>query len=543
MSPFSKKASAALISSAVLLASLPGAVFGQTTGSIPAEITSQGKKEYVQIPNLTVNRVDHLATIQGGPDGSFAPSGLQAILTVSPTVGTCTRFATETSAAPLACSRIMVPEYQVRVMYNTKIMDRARKALALGEIEVGDRINVFGLMDVASGQIDARVVRDLDKPAAGMTVQLEDLQVIGVSDASGQFVITASRTAGPCYEYVGGGRLAFPCPEGTQPLETVRSSLRGEQASALRFYDDSRVYQITVPASAKVVDANRQPLNRKEIAIGDTINVYGTMKSRKAAEVTAQVVRDMTRLASEGGFVIKSTGVSSPILTVGKAASMSFGVGGTSSVAPYTWAIAKNRVIYPPLGATRGLPPGMELVTAGVINCITTPCPQADTSSASISGTPTMAGRYVATLQVTDAKGRSAYLPLLITVSETQGNDTDGIEVSVKTDRRTYRSSDTMKITVTATNETKEAKTIVFPNSCQASYDVLPGFSLRSVQLCMMALTSVTIDAGGKKSWTFEHDIDAHASADVATAQRFEVVGHVEGVGSASTYVSVRPAL
>jgi hypothetical protein len=538
MSPFSKKASAALISSAVLLASLPGAVFGQTSSGLPAP----GSKEFVQIPNLTVQAIDYVATIQGGPGTGFVNDGLQAVLTVSPTVGTCTRFANETSASPLACSKIAVQQYSVQVTGRTTIMDRARKAMPLGDIEVGDRVNVFGLMDVSSGQIDARIVRDLDKPASAATVQLEDLQVIGVSDASGQFVITASRTSGPCYEYVGAGRLAFPCPEGTQPAENVRGPL-GSRADELRFWDDSRVYEITVPASAKVIDANRQPLNRKEIAIGDTINVYGTMKSRKASQVTAQVVRDMTRLASAGGFVIKGTGVSSPIISVGEYASMSFAVGGTSSVAPYTWSIGTKRLLYPPLGATRGLPPGMQLTTAGVINCLVAPCPEADTSNASITGTPTAAGRYIVTLQVTDASGRTAYLPLLITVAEKGSTSPKGIEVSVKTDKRTYRASDTMKVSVTATNETKQDKTISFTSSCQASYDVLPGFSLRAVQLCALGMTSVTIEAGEKKTWVFEHDIDAHLAADVATTQRFEVVGHVEGVGSSSTFVSVRPAL
>lgn len=520
MSLLIKRAATALMSGAVLLASFPGATFAATTVtddfSRPAPAT-----QLVQLTGLTVTSVEGIAHILGGPDPLQPYNGVIAQVTVTAGTPVCALYATESSVRSMPCPMsAMVRQYTINVYERTTVLDRNRRAMNYSDISVGDTVNVYGYLDQTTATINPIILRDTTKPETAMNVQLEQLQVLAVNtDSTGVMRIFATRNTGPCYQYVTAGRLSYPCPEGAVPAPNVRSSLG--------IGTEGRGYTIIVPTSASVMDVNRRPLARSEVMIGDTINVYGTMKSRGSGEVTAIILRDLSRPGSVGSLII--SGVASSTFVKGTEANLSFSVSGSRST-PYSWSIS-------------GAPKGMSLVTAGVINCLVAPCPQPDTSVATIAGTPTSEGRYQTMISVRDSSGRTASMPLTISVIGSKGDDPvdSDVLISVDTDKDTYASDETVKITITAENDTRRTKTLTF-GGCQASYDLLPGFSLRSIMLCAAVMSEVKLKPGQEKEWTFEHQLNGHQLPAQNFPMKLNVVGYVhagEGDYSATKTITV----
>lgn len=195
--------------------------------------------------------------------------------------------------------------------------------------------------------------------------------------------------------------------------------------------------------------------------------------------------------------------------------------GGT---APYRWNV-------------EGLPDGMRVKEPAPVQCFAAPCPQATGPVLRVSGAPAMPGSYDVRVTVTDAFGASSYLQIPYTVRP-HGN----LAVSVATDKDAYRMDETMRISVQLENRGGKTETARFTTGCQADYDVLPGFSLRAVQLCMQSLTQVTLRPFEEKTYRFEHAIASHPLPRMALPFQLEVVGRVPGVAEARKTVTVTAA-
>jgi hypothetical protein len=61
-------------------------------------------------------------------------------------------------------SLIAIRSYEIRVTANTQLLRRDRTPLPLSEIQVGDKLNIYGVAQGGPGVIEARVLRDLSRP-------------------------------------------------------------------------------------------------------------------------------------------------------------------------------------------------------------------------------------------------------------------------------------------------------------------------------------------------------------------------------------------
>lgn len=449
-----------------------------------------------QLAGLMVTNIDM------APEGS----SIRYVLTATRTESVCPP-AKPGMVACLAVAR--VAEYQIRVTANTSVLNKNRGTL-VGDIQVGDRINAYGALENGGTRMNAQIVRDLDKPFSTQAVQLDGLRVVAVTQGKDGVQIHAVRGTGPCWNYLGASRLSYPCPAGTQPSPMVRAA-----AEKVKL-DVADVYSISVPNTATVLDVNRKPIAHSNITEGVSINVYGTLVA--PGMMQASIVRVLSETATSKLTIGVTDGGAQ--LRQGSKASVTLVARGGSET--YRWSATD-------------LPDGMQLESQATIYCIKAPCPQPATSEARITGTPSMPGTFASRILVTDGSGTTSYLEIPFTVT----SNTD-LVVSVKTDKSSYRTDQTMRVSVTVANEGDEAEEIVFNSGCQADYDVLPGFSLRAVQLCTASLTHMTLGAGRSKTYTFDHDFSAHPLPKMALPFGVEVVGRIPGVGEARTKVTIK---
>ena len=520
---------AALLTGAVLAPSFPAARAEEplTPNAAASTILDRGKADIIQLSGL---RVESVNRYRYQPGTELADTSLPvAVVTAVSENPACVRFETEASVRSLPCLAIATRQYQIRVTSGTRLLDRVRKAIAIEDVAVGDTVNVFGYADRNTGLIDARILRDTDQPAVARFVQLNDLRVIGVLQTDRGVEFDAVRTMDHCYLFQASQRLSAPCPPGMMPADNVRSAQEAA-ASSLGIPRYLGVHHVVVPGDAVILDVSRRPLAAKAIQVGATVNVAGTMRGA-GSDLIADVVR-VTSADSARSLVLTASPPSLELRVGQEAESVITASGGSGT---YAWTAS-------------GLPDGLSLQAGGVtcaetpcmqpiIYCITSPCPMAPDLVVRIVGAPTSAGTFAATVTAKDGAGRVGQLTLPITVLD--AIEDEAIEVRVETDRSSYDADDTVGIDVTATNITRRTQTREL-GGCQASYDVLPGFSLRSVQLCAAVVTELRLRPGETETWHFEHDLSAHARPEDADRREFTVVGYVEGVGQASTRITVR---
>lgn len=486
-----------LLAGAVVFSGIP-AVFAQDTAKPVSFAPVSGATTATQLAGLMVTKIDTPNANSG--------SAISYVLTATREESVCPP-PQPGMVSCLAVSRLV--EYQIVVTSNTQVLNKNRGML-VGSIEVGDRINAYGALDKTSMRMDAQIVRDLDKPFSTQPVQLDGLRVVNIAQGKDGIQIDAVRGTGPCWNYQGTSRLSYPCPAGTEPAPNVRAAAEEANIGVSTFYS------IAVPRTATVMDKNRKTISASSISTGDLINVYGTLVTRGMLQAT--IVRDLSLPSANTKLSIKVPSGSAQ-LEVGEKETITFAVSG--GTAPYTWSV-------------EGFPDGMYLVEESIVACFRAPCPQPATDIAKVTGTPTMPGTFDGRVTVRDASGAASVLRIPFTVT----TDSE-LAVSVKTNRKSYRLDQDMRVSITVKNMGDKAETLQFTNSCQADYDVNPGFSLRAVQLCMQSLTNLTLKPGASKTYTFDHDIDAHALTKQALPYDVEVVGRVQGVGEAKTKVTL----
>jgi hypothetical protein len=81
--------------------------------------------------------------------------------------------------------------------------------------------------------------------------------------------------------------------------------------------------------------------------------------------------------------------------------------------------------------------------------------------------------------------------------------------VTVTTDKTTYASNETIKITLTAKNTSTGVQKIGF-TSCQTNYKIGEVYNDIAAKLCLQALTEVSLQPGETKSWALEHNLVDH---------------------------------
>lgn len=339
----------------------------------------------VQLNDLVIDSITGVASVQGGP-GSFAPGGPYAY--VEAHADPCPR------EQGVYC-RMPVTPYLVAVSDKTLLLSLGRKPITLGDMKVGDRFNVYGNMrEDGKTYVDALVLRDLSVGPAKY-VQLENLTVASVSAATGNSVTLEAYSNGSgCYDF-SPARHVMPCPLGSS------DNVQGDRPSYL--------YKIYVPSTAQVLDAARRPIKITAIKAGDVINVYGTL-SNDQASVTAQIVR-----------VLRSDGTLAPAIKGAGAFDAqtrtfsSFPLAAVGGTAPYKWTVVDGY-----------LPNGMELTTDSPLACTgldsvcASPVRDPNMATAWISGTPTRAGQFTATVAVYDSLGNAAKANVTINVTRRQ---------------------------------------------------------------------------------------------------------------------------
>lgn len=109
------------------------------------------------------------------------------------------------------------------------------------------------------------------------------------------------------------------------------------------------------------------------------------------------------------------------------------------------------------------------------------------------------------------------------------------ITYGVSTDKTSYKINDTIKITVTATNNTNRLQTLRFNNSCRASYQIGTVFDSTTTQNCKSSVGFVILSANETIAWEFTHNL----SQKPIVPGSYLLTGTVTGNGKAATTIMI----
>lgn len=341
---------------------------------------------YIQLNNLVVQSVTYVNALDAGK-GSLVGGGAYAYVTAS-TYDACAASPVVKGQEDVPCIERPTILYTINVFTRTQILDVNRKPMSLDKIQTGDRINTYGRQ--YEGGFDAEIIRDLDRNSSPKATQINDLRVGSVSTGKdGTVTLEATMPRVDC--------VVAPC--------LMKASVNTSVAM--------RVYTVTIPRSAQVVDANRNPIKPSTIRSGDIFNVYGMLTSDSSFKITAQIVRVTKRAPAEPQVTINGGGtMSAPRRVI-----TSFELHATGGTSPYTWELGKNAD-----GTASRLPRGMKLTTQYPLNCLPDqpcayPADEILVDRAWIAGKPSRAGTYKATLIARDAAGRVGKTEVIITIT------------------------------------------------------------------------------------------------------------------------------
>lgn len=375
-------------------------------------------------------------------------------------------------------------KYEVRITANTKIMDRNRIALPISSIETGDTLNIYGYYTTGSSVMNAVVIRDLSKPVAEQRAVLR----VGVSAGN---IVCITTPCGILYNatveiYGENGVLVAKktTAQGSAVFENLKTGTYTIAASAPG-YERNKLSGIVVnPREIKSVDISLTPLSTGTVSVKVLDSLNGIVGMPYSATFEA--------------------------------------LGGSGT---YTFAVTEG-----------SLPPGLELAhpPLPMIACrVEVPCPTTFLQTRIwLSGTPSREGTYKFVLTATDsagARGKEIFVAVI------RDEAPHKLSYSAWTNKSVYASDEKIEITVGVKNNSAEAKTLRFNSGCQAAYAIQPMFDSRNNQACTLALTSVTIPAGGMYEWKMTHSPDIYKLKPGA----YKIEGFVLGHGSAATPVVI----
>lgn len=68
------------------------------------------------------------------------------------------------TVASVTANQVIADQYQINISASTRLLYRDRRMMPMSEIQVGDRINVYGLFNPTTNTFDAVILRDLSRP-------------------------------------------------------------------------------------------------------------------------------------------------------------------------------------------------------------------------------------------------------------------------------------------------------------------------------------------------------------------------------------------
>ena len=277
-------------------------------------------------------------------------------------------------------------QYEIRVSQGTQILDSARNPISLGQIEVGDTLNIYGSYSRDTRVIDASVIRDLSKPKVNTGI----LRV----------TVTASDLF--CIQGLGNNKMRadtiFPIECGVLYNATVsveRSGAvvaKGSTEKGFALFENLTAGGYVVRASAP---GYKEGQGKVEIRSGGKHNLTLALERAATANISISALSELRG-------------------SVGRSFQATFEArGGTPS---YNWSVTAG-----------SLPPGLSLLSPplplAAAPCYLDPetgisnCPEIKQTTIWLTGTPTQAGSYKFELTATDSRGNRGSATFVATIS------------------------------------------------------------------------------------------------------------------------------
>ncbi|MEK7608798.1 MAG: carboxypeptidase regulatory-like domain-containing protein [Patescibacteria group bacterium] len=259
--------------------------------------------EIVQLNNLTIQNI--------------SGNELPAVIYASRDVGSvCKSYESldATVSVVRPCSLAPAMLYSIRVQEDSRILLRNRSRGALSDFSAGDRINVYGFLGDGKNEIEALIVRNLDKPVSYKNIQLNNVEIISGPvfsgyDASGRElfllggarfpveIVVAKRFPTPCLGFGAESKSGsiVPCPMFESKIQPGQSSA---EAAPMRY--PFTTYTIVLGEKTSVLNRVRKNISISDLAVGHVVNVYGRANSTNG-KIEAEVVRDISLPANGAG--------------------------------------------------------------------------------------------------------------------------------------------------------------------------------------------------------------------------------------------------
>ena len=309
-----------------------------------------------------------------------------------------------TSRSPgIAGVFLQAQKYLVEVTARTQLLQRDRTSMALSDIAVGDKLNIYGI-ERTRGVIEALVIRNLSKPkptTGSLSVVVTDGSVACAQPSSVKISLPPS--GGPS---VGNGIPPFPYPcgilynatvavfdgggniqdkkttdSGAAVFENLRAGKYSVQASASGYQDGSAVTTVE-PGAFQTITIPLQPVGGGEIKIEARSSLNGTVGQYFSAV-----------FVTSGG------------------------------IASYRWQVSAGT-----------LPPGLKLLDIPPGGVPPSPCyidlegkticpPPRVHNTIFLQGTPTQAGTYKFEITVQDSQGNRGSAVFVSIISPSGGSN------------------------------------------------------------------------------------------------------------------------
>ncbi len=133
---------------------------------------NRANDDILQLYNLRVSSVQNSPT-----------TGLPVVITALANQDfACLKYDTESSQAYHPCFINLTNKvYNLRVASDTILLLNNRMRMDVGQVMIGDRLNVFGFREESTNGVEALIIRDLSKPSVTNLVQINNVTVTGIS--------------------------------------------------------------------------------------------------------------------------------------------------------------------------------------------------------------------------------------------------------------------------------------------------------------------------------------------------------------------------
>lgn len=268
---------------------------GTAIGIKPFDPIAEDSADIVQLNNLEIQSVS----------GTTFPAFISAS---SGSDIQCLKFQSSASSRGdrIACPLMPSVLYQIRVDTDTLLFLRARARASLSDFQPGDHINVYGFMNPGTGNVDALIVRDLDKPVKEIPIQLNNVRVVGLpsADSLPTTIVVARENFSSCRGFENSEKgIVMPCPAGLDFAPSMMSASGTGMSSASTTTPAFPVpmpiaqrYTVQINPGTQIMDMSRRQISVSSISFGDKLNIYGAQG--KGGLIVAKIIRDLSKPVS-----------------------------------------------------------------------------------------------------------------------------------------------------------------------------------------------------------------------------------------------------